>query len=77
MQDEGQKPHGILAATSEVKSRMRCVAKIVAMPGTRTTVVDLCMFGLASCDERGTGFLNASVRATTNARQVGVRLRSK
>ena len=53
MQDEGQKPHGILAVTSEVNSRMRCVAKIMAMPGTRTTVVDLCMFGLAACDEGG------------------------
>ena len=35
--------------TSEVDSRMLCVTKIMAMPGTRTTVADLCMFGLASC----------------------------
>ena len=37
--------------TSEVNSGMRCVAKIMAMQGTRTTVADLCMFGLAACDE--------------------------
>ena len=63
--------------TSEVNSRMRCVAKIMAMPGTRTAVTDLCMFGLAACDEGGPGFVNASVRTITNARQVGLRLRSK
>ena len=34
--------------TSAVYSRMRCVAKIIAMPGTRTTVADLCMFRLAA-----------------------------
>ena len=34
-------------ATSEVNSRMQCVAKIMAMPGTRTIVADLCMFRLA------------------------------
>ena len=44
--------------TSEVNSRMKCVAKIIAMPGTRTAVADLCMFGLAACDERGPGFVN-------------------
>ena len=32
--------------TSEVNSRMKCVSKIMAMPGTRTAVADLCMFGL-------------------------------
>ena len=37
--------------TSEANSRMRCVAKIMPMPGTRTAVADLCMFGLAACDE--------------------------
>ena len=31
--------------TSEVNSRMKCVAKIMAMPGTSTAVADLCMFG--------------------------------
>ena len=36
--------------TPEVNSRMQCVAKIMAMPGTRTTVADVCMFGLAACD---------------------------
>ena len=51
--------------------------KIMAMPGTRTTVADLCMFGLAACDERGPGFVNVSVRTITNARRVGVRLQSK
>ena len=63
--------------TSEVNSRLKCVAKIMAMPGTRTTVADLCMFGLAACDERGPGFVNVSVRTVTNARRIGVRLQSK
>ena len=42
--------HFVGELTSEVFSRMQCVAKIMAMPGTRTTVADLCMFGLAACD---------------------------
>ena len=46
---------------TEANSRMKCVAKIMAMPGTRTTVADLCMFGLAACDEGGPGFVKASV----------------
>ena len=62
--------------TSEVNSRKRCVAKVMAMPGIRTAVADLCMFGLAACDERGPGFVNVSVRTITNARRVGVRLQS-
>ena len=41
---------------------MKCVAKIMAMMGTRTAVADLCVFGLAACDERGPGFVNVSVR---------------
>ena len=49
----------------------------MAMQETRTAVADLCMFGLAACDEGGPGFVNASVRTITNARQVGVRLGSK
>ena len=60
--------------TSEVNSRMQCVAKIMAMLGTRTTKADLCMFGLAACDEGGPGFVNARVRTVTIARQVGMRL---
>ena len=56
---------------------MWCVVKIVAMPGTRAAVADLCMFGLAACDDGGPGFVNAIVRTITNARQVGVRLQSK
>ena len=60
--------------TSEVNSRMKCVAKIMAMPGTRAAMADLCMFGLA---DRGPGFVNASVRTITNGRQVGVQLQSK
>ena len=59
--------------TSEVNLAMKCVAKIMAVPGTSTVVVDLCMFGLAACDEGGPGFVNASVRTITNARRVGVR----
>ena len=35
------------------------------------------MFGLAACDEGGPGFVNASVRTVTNARQVGMRMQSK
>ena len=62
--------------TSEASSRMTCV-KIMVMPGTRAAVVDLCMFGLAACDDGGQGFVNASVPTITNARQVGVRLQSK
>ena len=56
----------------EVSSTMQCVAKIMAMLGTRTTVADLCMFGLVACDEGGPGFARASVRTVTNARQVGM-----
>ena len=35
------------------------------------------LVGLAACDDGGPGFVNASVRTITNARQVGVRLQSK
>ena len=63
--------------TSEVNSRMKCVTKITAMPGTKTIVADLCMFGLAACGEGGPGFVNASARTSTNARQVGMRMRNK
>ena len=60
--------------TSEASSRMKCIVKIMAVPGTRAAVADLCMFGLAACDDGGPGFVNASVRTITNARQVGVQL---
>ena len=63
--------------TSEASSRMKCVEKVMAMSGTRAAVADLCMFGLAACDDGGPGSINASVRTITNARQVGVRLQSK
>ena len=63
--------------TSEASSRMKCVVKIMAMPGTRAAAADLCMFGLAACDDGGPGFVNASVRTITNARQVGVRLQKQ
>ena len=63
--------------TSEASSRKKCMLKIMAMLGTRAAVQDLCMFGLAACDEEGPRFVNASVRTITNARQVGVRLQSK
>ena len=63
--------------TSEVKSRKKCVAKIMAIPGTRTVVEDQCMFGLAVCDKGGPGFVNVSVRTVTNARRVGARLQNK
>ena len=41
---------------------MKCVVKIMAMPGTRAAVAELCMYGLAACDDGGPGFVNASVR---------------
>ena len=41
--------------TSEVNTRMRCMAKVMAMPRKRTAVTDLCMFGLAACYEGGPG----------------------
>ena len=47
--------------TPDVNTGMKCVAKIMAMPGTRTAVADLCMFGWLR-DEGGPGFVNASVR---------------
>ena len=53
------------------------MAKVMAISGTRTAVPDLCMFGLAACDEGGPGFANVSVQTITNARRVGVRLQSK
>ena len=63
--------------TSEASSRMKCTVKMMAMPGTSAAVADLCMFGLAVSDDGGPGFVNASVRTITKARQVGVRLQSK
>ena len=33
----------VLELTSEVNSRLKCVTKIMATTGTRTTVADLCM----------------------------------
>ena len=53
------------------------MVKIMAMPGTRAAVADLCMFGLAARDDGGPVFVNASVRTITTARQVGARLQSK
>ena len=53
--------------TSEVILRMKRVTKIMAMPGKRTMVTDLRMFGLGACDERGPGFVKASVLIVTNA----------
>ena len=70
MQEEGQKSNVISVLyeaqascgryfvhepTSEVNSRTRCVTRIMAMPGTRTLVADLCMIALAGCDEGGAG----------------------
>ena len=36
--------------TSQASSRMKRVVKIMAMPGTRAAIADLCMFGLAACE---------------------------
>ena len=55
--------------TSEVSSRLKCVMKIIAM------LVHVWIG--AACDEGGPGFVKASVRTVTNARQVGMRMRSK
>ena len=63
--------------TSEVNSRMKCVTRIMAMPGTRTAVADLCMLEVAACDAGGPGFVNARVRTVTNARHVGMRMKIK
>ena len=54
---------------------MKCVTKIMTMPGTRTTVADLCMFEMAACDEGGPGFVKASVRTITNKRPVGLQFK--
>ena len=69
--------HFVHELTSETNSRMKCVTKIMAIPGTRTTVADLCVFGLAACDEGGPGFVKASARMVTIERHVGMRMRSK
>ena len=53
--------------TQEASSRMKCMGKIMATPGTRAAAADLCMFGLAACDTGGPGLVNASVR-TINQR---------
>ena len=79
-QNEAQAAQGryfVHELTSGASSRMKFIEKIMAMPGTKAAVEDLCMFGLAACDDGGPGFVNASVRTITNARQVGVRLQSK
>ena len=73
---ESQAAYYVHELTSEASSRMMCIVKIVAMPGTRAAAA-LCMSGLAACDDGGPGFVNASVRTITNARQVAVRLQSK
>ena len=49
----------------------------LAMPGMTTLVADLCMFGLAACDEGGPGFSHVSVRTVTTARQVEMRMQRK
>ena len=69
--------HFVHELASVVNLRMKCVMKIMAMPGARTAEADLCMFGLAMCDEGGPGFVNVSVRTITNARQVGMRMTRK
>ena len=64
----------VLFARITVRSELeneKCVVKIMAMPWTRAVVADLRMFGLAACDDGGPGFVNASVRTITNARQFG------
>ena len=61
-----------------VQSMMRDLGfAVMPVLNIETTGADLCMFGLVACDDGGPGFVNASVRTIANARQVGVRLRSK
>ena len=74
---EAQAARGRHELASIVNLRMKCVMKIMAMPGARTAEADLCMFGLAMCDEGEPGFVNVSVRTITNARQVGMRMTRK
>ena len=62
---------------SAVNSRMKCVTRVMTMPGARRIVADLRMFAWAACDERGPGFVNVSVRTVTNARHVGMPMQSK
>ena len=59
---------------SQVHSRLRCVTRIMVTPQTRTYVSNVCMVGLVAGDEGGSGFVNASVRMVSNARQVGMRM---
>ena len=59
--------HFVHELTSEANTRMKCVMKIMVMPGARTMAADLCMFGLAGCGDGGVVFVNACVRAVTNA----------
>ena len=53
--------HFVHELSSQVNSRIQCVAKIMAMPGTKTTVADLCMFGLAACAGEAPGFVKTRV----------------
>ena len=39
---------------------MKCVVKIMAMPGPRAAVADFCVFRLTVCDDGGPGFVNVS-----------------
>ena len=51
---EAQAAQGtVLCARINVRSELetKCIVKIMAMPGTRAAVADLCMFGLAACDD--------------------------
>ena len=60
-------------SSAAVHPRMKCVMKVVGMPGVTSIDADLCMFGLAGCDQGSSGFINASVRTIANARQVATR----
>ena len=60
--------------TSEVNSRLQCVAKIMAMPGTRTTCAGL---DWSHATKEGQVCSTQVYGEVTNARQVGMRMRSK
>ena len=84
VQKEGQGSHGIPVRTvrsaSGARSLLRARADVrseLENEVREKDMADLSMFGLVACDEGGPGFVNASVRTITNARQVRMRMQSK
>ena len=46
--------------------KLASVARVAAMPGVTTTVVDMCAYGLASKDEKGDGLVKKPTQLLTN-----------